>query len=270
MPAALPMTPRPAAIPPRRRNNLMAGAAPYQAMAPFYDRIMAHVDYDAWARHVRTLWHRFGGATPPRRVLELAAGTCPFAAPPLFPGAFLLHSDCSPAMLRAAAAPARRAAFDARALAVRGPFDLLLMLYDSLNYLLRGEEVLRTLRQAKAVLRPGGLFVFDVTTAQCSRRHFADGVDAEELAGGAYVRRSRYLEKTRLQINAFTFFLNDAGGGGSTVTREELHQQRIYPASALRRWAERAGFRVRACLAGFGFRPGTDRSERLHFVLERP
>ncbi len=248
---------------------------PYRSIAPFYDRIMSHVDYPAWARHVRALWRKYGNSTPPRRVLELAAGTCRFAAMPIFPKAFAVYSDLSPEMLRVApgvgtrhAVSPHRVACDARTPALRGPFDLVFMLYDSLNYLLRPADVLRALRAVRKILRPGGLFIFDVTTDGCSRRHFADTCDVEELEGGAYIRRSRYDAGIRLQLNFFAFFLTRSGG--NSLRHEETHQQRIYPAARLRTFAQRSGFKVLAVLAGFSFRPGTDRNERLHFVLQRP
>jgi SAM-dependent methyltransferase len=208
-------------------------------------------------------------------VLELAAGTCRFAS--LFPGSFVVHTDRSPEMLRAAVSGAaekpgitHRVACDMRALALRGPFDLVLLAYDSFNYLLRSEEALEALCGAKRVLGPKGVLLFDVTTERCSRRHFADAVDYGELdpaGSGAYIRRSRYDARRRMQLNWFTFFVAD--GSGRHTRREEIHAQRIYPAARIRALARRAGFSVRACLAGFSFRPGTDRSERLHFVLQK-
>ena len=89
----------------------------YGALAPLYDAVMAHVDYPGWASHLRGLWRGAqGGRKPPLRVLELAAGTCRFATPPLFPAAFTVYTDLSPAMLREAPAGIPKVACDVRAL----------------------------------------------------------------------------------------------------------------------------------------------------------
>jgi SAM-dependent methyltransferase len=264
-------------------------AAPYGALAPHYDAVMAHVDYPGWASHLRGLWRGAQGSRKhPARVLELAAGTCRFAAPPLFPNAFMVHTDLNPEMLRQAPAGTKRVVCDARALPFRSPsglsvkparaakasgeaidaFDLVLMVYDSLNYLMQPEEVLQALAEAKRLLRPGGVFLFDVTTSTCSRRHFADTLDFQETEGAAVVRASRYDAETGTQLNLFTFFT--AGPDGRYDRREEVHRQRVYPAADLKKLARESGFSVRGCLADFTLKPGSDRDERLHFVLQKP
>ncbi len=244
---------------------------PYRALAPHYDAVMAHVDYPGWARHLKGLWRSVRGrGRVPKRMLEIAAGTCRLASPPLFPEAFAVHTDLSPAMLAEAASPALpRAACDARALPFRdGSFDLALMVYDSLNYLMREDAVRKAMDEAFRVLAPQGVFLFDVTTAACSKRWFADTLDFQETEAGAVVRHSRYDADSRVQLNLFTFFTLEPDG--RYVRSEEVHRQRIWPAAFLKKTAREAGFSVRACLADFTLKPGNDRHERLHFVLQKP
>ena len=76
----------------------MRDATSYRAIAPYYDWIMAHVDYDGWGRHLARLWRRFGA--DPASVLEIGAGTCPFSRRDTFPqGAKVVYTDLSPFML---------------------------------------------------------------------------------------------------------------------------------------------------------------------------
>lgn len=232
------------------------------------------------------------GGLSPTRILELAAGTCRLARHPVFPGVFSVHTDLSPHMLACATpddtrdaaegtgpagAPLRRAACDVRHLPFRagdgGPgeapgFDLALMVYDSLNYLTDAEAVRRAFDEVFRVLVPGGLFLFDVTTETCSRRWFADTLDFQETGAGSVVRASRYDAASRTQLNLFTFFT--LADDGRYIRSEEVHRQRIWPASFLKKTAREAGFDVHACLADFTLNPGTDRDERLHFVVQKP
>lgn len=220
-------------------------------------------------------------AAAPRRILELAAGTCRLAGFPLFPDVFSVHTDLSPEML-ACAAPVdlneqdetkdvypRRAACDARLLPFRDQeFDLVLMVYDSLNYLTSLDEVRAAFDEALRVLEPGGIFLADVTTETCSKRWFSDALDFQETEAGSVVRVSRYDAESRMQLNLFTFFTEEADG--RFVRSEEVHRQRVWPASYLKKTAREAGFMVRACLADFTLEPGSDRAERLHLVLQKP
>ena len=240
----------------------------YRAIAPYYDWIMAHVDYDAWGRYLARLWKK--GGIDPRAVLELGAGTCPFARRDVFPPeAKVVYSDLSPFMLTRAPAlsPDLRVAANALTLPFKGPFDLCLMIYDAFNYLMDEADAARSLREAHRVLRPGGLFLFDVTTEANSKRHFDQAVDFGEMAGCTYFRESHYDRETRVQGNEFVFFVEQ---GGLFRKVKESHQQRIYPLSRLRALAREAGFEVGGAYEGFTFRPARESSERVHYLLRKP
>src|SRR6185436_13834315 len=149
-----------------------------------------------------------------------------------------------------------------------GSFQVCLMIYDAVNYLMHEEDVSRCFAEVLRVLEPGGLFLFDVTTEANSRRHFEDTLDYGELDGCSYVRASRYDRKARLQTNEFTFFVDD--GEGRWRRFRESHQQRIYRVSRLRALARKAGFQAAGVFDGFTMKPGREASERLHFVLRKP
>lgn len=241
----------------------------YRIIAPYYDWIMAHVDYDAWGRYLGRLWKKHGSA--PRKILELGAGTCPFARRDVFPPeAMVVYSDLSPFMLSQAPvlSPDSRVAANALALPFKGPFDLCLMVYDALNYLMDDEDVDRCFRETLRVLAPGGLFIFDVTTEANSRKHFHQAVDYGELEGCTYFRESRFDKESRVQGNDFIFFVEGSGDNWRKV--KESHQQRIYKLDRLKALAKKAGYKLEGMFEGFTFRPGREASERVHFVLRKP
>lgn len=241
----------------------------YRIIAPYYDWIMAHVDYDAWGRYLGRVWKKAG--LKPRSVLELGAGTCPFARRDVFPpDAKVVYSDLSPFMLSRAPAlsPDLRVAANALALPFKGPFDLCLMIYDAINYLMHDADVAKCLREVHRVLVPGGLFLFDVTTEANSKRHFDQAVDYGEMEGCTYFRESHFDRDTRVQGNDFLFFVEQGRGLFRKV--KESHQQRIYSLGSMKAQAKKAGFAVEGVYEGFTFRPGREASERVHFALRKP
>lgn len=242
----------------------------YRIIAPYYDWIMAHVDYDAWGRHLQKLWRKFG--SEPKSILELGAGTCPFARRDVYPeGASVVYSDLSPFMLGQAhdvAAAGKRVAANALALPFKGRFQLCVMVYDAINYLMDEDDVSLCLREAWRVLDKGGLFIFDITTEENSKRHFHQAVDYGELEGCTYFRESGYDSDARVQSNDFIFFVEGRPDCWRKV--KESHQQRIYALETILVLAEETGFTVEGTFEGFTFRAGREASERVHFVLRKP
>ncbi len=240
----------------------------YRIIAPYYDWIMAHVDYDAWGRHLAKLWRKYG--SEPTSILELGAGTCPFARREVYPStAKVVYTDLSPFMLTQAhdIHSIQRVAANALALPFRSRFQLCVMIYDAINYLIEDQDLRTTLNQVHQVLEKRGLFIFDITTAENSRRHFHQAIDFGELEGCTYFRESSFDKETRIQNNDFIFFVEGEKDCWGKV--KESHQQRIFEIEHIKALAEESDFVVEAVLEGFTFRTGKETSERVHFVLRK-
>ncbi len=247
----------------------MSHEIPYRNIARYYDRYFSYVDYAAYGRYLFRLLAKHGA--DPKQILELGAGTCPLARDRIFPhGIKVVYSDLSPAMLSQAPAdpPISRVAADAMALPFKGPFDLCLMVYDGINYLLEKELVLRCLAEAFRVLAPGCLFLFDVVTAATARNYEYLLVDYTETEGVDIIRQSGLDRETSIQCNTFTFFIEGPEGYWRKV--QERHEQRVYALATWRTMARQAGFTVEAIYTEMSFEPGSKSSLGLQFVLRKP
>lgn len=246
---------------------------PYRALAAGYDAVMAHVDYPMWAAYVQALVrdHHPGART----VIELGCGTGALAValqpygPP--PGGYAYRAfDGAEAMLEVARETARRAGrpvtFETLAFGepVPGPpADVVVLLYDGLNYLLEIEAVEALFRTVRDALAPGGIAVVDQSTPANSLHH-ADGFDdAGETDAFEYVRTSRYDEGSRLHTTTFRLRFPD---GAEAV---ETHVQRAYTIPEVRAAFEAAGLRAVEALDDFSDDPAGADTERVHWVLRR-
>jgi SAM-dependent methyltransferase len=149
--------------------------------------------------------------------------------------------------------------------AVAAPVDAVICLYDSFNYSLEPEKARRIMAQAANAVRPGGLFVFDVCTEHNCRRNFNNYYDRERYLDISYIRRAYFKPHRKLQINEF-FITNDFNGGPTIFER---HVQRIYSLREIDGMIDPHQWSVAGCFDGMSRRPGTEKSDRVHFVLRR-
>jgi len=241
----------------------------YQAIAPIYDRIMAHVRYDEWAALINKVIRKYS-AVPRPSIFELGAGTGRLAAELIGQGLDYTGSDASFSMcLEARRRTGRFVCADARNLPVRRRFDLVLFLYDGINYLMSVAEYRRVFEEVHALLRDGGLFLFDITTQENSRRHFNEFIDFEDFDAYYYIRRSWFNEADRTQHNEFTVFKRVREDPPLFDKRREHHVQTVMPAETLRDAVPARLFEVVGMWDGFSFSRCHRRSERVHFLLRR-
>lgn len=229
---------------------------------------MTHVDYVMWAEYVFELLQQRHPAAGD--ILELGCGTGSLALilQPL--GGYSYHaSDFSEEMLRVARRKAQQTRIpisfkqmDFRAVPSEPQYDIILLLYDGINYVTEPAEVTAVFRSADAALRPGGVFVFDHSTPANSLNH-SHGFDDSGRDGAFRFRRtSRYDADTQLHTTLFWL-----GIDGKTYT--EKHVQRAYTQDEMEALIGTSAFSIEASYGGFTFDPADEASERIHHVLRR-
>ena len=243
--------------------------APYQGLAPIYDYVMRHVDYDEWADYVHSLIERLAPDTT--HLADLACGTGNVSLELKRLGYEVTGVDLSEDMLRVANGKAAGEAGiefvqrDLRELDGLGPFDAAVCMYDSFNYMLEPEDLDEALQSVASIVRPGGLFVFDICTQRNSLCYFRDMRDTEQGPGFSYERHSAYDPDTRLQSNHFEIHFDEGD-----VLLEETHVQRIYAVATVVERVEASTFELLDAFDGFTLNKGTEDSDRIHFVLRAP
>lgn len=246
----------------------MAG---YGSFAFFYDQLTENVDHAGWADYLLSLFGAYG-AKQPQTLLDLACGTGSLAAALLDKGVDVIGVDGSEDMLAEAmdkCAPYGEHLMllcqDMRELDLFGTVDGAVCMLDSLNHLLKTEDVGEVFRRLGLFIEKDGLFIFDVNTPYKHETVLGDNAFVYEQEDFLCAWQNHYMPRTKEVAIQLDFFV-DNGDGYDRYT-EEI-RERAYTEKTLRRLLGEAGFEV---LGVFGERtqqPPAATEQRVVFVTK--
>jgi molybdopterin/thiamine biosynthesis adenylyltransferase/SAM-dependent methyltransferase len=250
----------------------------YEALAPVYDGLTAHHDYERWLGILEGLARRHGHRG--RRLFDVACGTGKSFLPLARRGYQVEACDISPSMIRLARAKSKRLdvrlrVADMRTLPTVSPrCDLVTCLDDAVNYLLAPRELVAGLRGMRRNLRPGGTLIFDGNTLSSYRSVFCSGAawSAEE---NTYVSRGEPQLVAEGALFATTLEAWRGQAGTGTLLASSRHVQRHYGPADFRAALAEAGL---DCAAIYGSeadgtpaeRPDEERHVKTIVVARRP
>lgn len=248
----------------------------YSVLADIYDIVMSDVDYETWADYIDEiiLMHQ----PTARSILELACGTGTIALSLEELDCYeITATDGSADMIRIAREKASKVNSDIDFhpmnflnLSFEKTFDVVYMVFDSINYLHTKEEIIQLHQEVKKVLNPGGIFVYDFTTPRNSRKAIQFLNNERKTINGQirYRRGSSFNAKERMHTNLFHIEKLDKKSGEVLERFEEQHQQKIYTLSEIREMIEQTDFSILQAYDGFELKPAHKRSLRITMVLK--
>lgn len=250
------------------RSKSINYSSTYDSLARIYDRVMAHVRYDRWRDMIEEL-SRKHFPKDGVRAFEIGAGTGILGSRL---GSYIdsfLASDLSFAMsVEARIKLGRAITADGRYLPVKGPFEMVIFLYDGINYLPNLSDYAHLFSEVHRVLAKNGLFLFDITTETNSVRNFEDFLDYDDLGDATYIRHSYYDRRRKLQHNDFTMFLREPGDALFSK-HTEMHAQRVFSVAEIEKTIPTNLFSVEGIWDEFSFHRYSRSSERIHFLLKK-
>jgi len=221
----------------------------YTAFASVYDRLMADVDYQGWAKYYHELMQRYG--IQRGKVCECACGTGSITIALARMGYQMTGVDLSPDMLFEASQKARKAGAmipfvkqDMRTLHLHRQMDAILCTNDGLNYLKDAAELTDFFRAAWLALREGGGLFLDLSTPYKLENILGDHFIGDETEDIAYLWQNRLNRaQSYVDLNLAIFVRQKE----ETYTRIGEHQrQYMHTAELLTGLLEAVGFtRVR-------------------------
>jgi SAM-dependent methyltransferase len=246
----------------------MPGRGEFDAVADYYDHLMRLVPYKQWVDYVEQLMRRH--RIEARTVLDLCCGTGQVGSEMARRGYQVVGVDLSEKMARHCRRrnpPLPAAVMDARHLGLRaGALDLVVSLYDSLNYLLRPADLLACFRGVCRALRPGGWFIFDMNTAFALANRFFDQSNQGSEDPLQYTWRSQWNARTRVCRVDMDF---EWRGPNGPIRFREVHYQRAYETQELLELLAAAGFAAAYPYHAYSLRKPTRWSDRVYVVAQK-
>ena len=226
-----------------RRTESVSQA--YSFFAAQYDSYMSHVDYESWANNV-IKWQAKHSSNKCNNILEIACGTANVSSILCSRGYQVEACDRSPQMLEAAFKKPVKPLLFRRSMTEELPrrdYDLVICLFDSINYLQSRTEIMKLFEAVYEALAPGGIFIFDISTLYNSLENFADTFNLSASDQGFLLHQAEYDEFSHKQKSYLLNFTKHPAG--YSLDRER-HVQRVYRSYELVELIESSKFRFKA------------------------
>ena len=209
-----------------------------------------------------------------KTLLELACGTGTVAVALAGAGWRVYAVDGSADMLaqaRAKVGEEQLALFwsqqDMRRVTLPERVHLATCLYDSLNYMLTSDDLLAVFRRVFGLLRPGGLFLFDMNTAWVMANQWNGETYCTDSDDLTVILQSHYDGQRQRTSVVGTCFVRVGDLHHKIV---EQHIEQAYPSEQIATLLTDAGFRLEAHYECFSFRAPTCVTPRIMWVARRP
>ena len=244
----------------------------FDEIAFLYDELMAGVPYRQWIDYVFRITRRYG--CHPRAILDLCCGTGNVSLLLAEDGYQVSGVDISPGMIECAKRKAEQRGvyvdFHARSaseLHLRRKFDLVISLFDSLNYILESSELQQAFHRVSAHLEPGGLFIFDMNTELALAMGFFNQSNLGNSLPVHYNWHSSYDRATQICSIRMDFRYRR---GGADKHVEVMHYQRAYGQDEIAGMLRVSGLEVLAVFNAYTFRKAAKSIDRIFFVAGKP
>lgn len=244
------------------------------ALANAYDMLNDGIEYNAWADFITECAKKFSDIKV-SEICELACGTGTMACELALRGYSVTASDLSPEMLCAAENKARKAGLDIRFVCqdmryakMYSQKDMAICLLDSINYLTKNEDVLKTFESVYSCIKPGGLFIFDTNSKYKFENIYADNSYVLEADGVFCGWENYYNPKTKICNFYLSIFAKERDG---RYTRcDEAQREKMYTVRQIKNFAKASGFEFCGAFSDFCFGDADEnRDQRIYYVLKK-
>ena len=244
------------------------GRDAFSAVAPFYDELMSTVPYRSWVDYVEAILRR--RMYRPVDVLDLCCGTGQVGSEMIRRGYNVVGVDIAERMVRCCYCREPRlpaAVMDARKLGLREQsLDLVVSLYDSLNYVVDREGLQECFIGVGRALRPGALMIFDMNTERALRIGLFTQNNLGSTEPLAYQWESHWDDERKLCKVDMKFRWR---GPGEKVEFTETHYERAWAEDEVREMLAAGAMETLHVFDAYTFRQPVSSSNRVYYVARK-
>lgn len=235
----------------------------YTSFARVYDLFMDNVPYEQWGEYLAKLFKEYG--IEDGLLLDLGCGTGKLTQIMEKHGFDMIGVDNSYEMLDMAREHSSENILyllqDMREFELYGTVRGIYSACDCLNYILEEDELKEVFALANNYLDPGGLFVFDINSPYKYRELLSDNTFAENREEGSFIWENYYDEDEKINEYDLTLYIKDEEE--RFLRFQEVHYQRCYELSTIKRLLEEAGMEFVAAYDAYTKEPVSEQSEKI-------
>ncbi|MBN2797092.1 MAG: methyltransferase domain-containing protein [Clostridia bacterium] len=244
----------------------------YKGFAAAYDALMHNTPYDDWFEHLMAIYKKenFKG----KDILDLACGTGEMSMRLSKKGFKVLGVDLSQEMLEIAQEKAYEKHLkihyiqqDMTELELFHQYDSVISYCDGFNYITDENDLKAVFKTVFQYLKPGGLFVFDMSSFYKLSIILGENVIAENNDDISFIWENYFDPETNLLEFDLTIFQREKQFYRKF---EETHVQRAYPLEQIESFLKRVGFEMLEILDTDTRQAVDATSERWLFVGRKP
>lgn len=245
----------------------------YRNLASVYDFLMQDIDYEAWAKYIVELTQQHDA--PGNNILDLGCGTGKISVLLAQKGFNIIGVDNSVEMLTEAEQKFRNSNItpklykqDIRNLNIKEKVDIVISTFDTFNYLLTKEDLLKVFSNIYEVLNPKGLLVFDINTYYYLKEVLANNIFTYNTSELVYLWENEFCEKQFISQMNLTFFVQEKKKDKYLRFNEE-HEQRAFKTSEIKELLTRAMFKQINTYGKLSFSNPKSEEEKIFFIARK-
>ena len=248
-----------------KEKNATVNGNVYSVIAPYYDHILKHVDYNGWYKYIRTIMMTY--LSNPENILEIGCGTGKFCIKFSNDDFNIFGMDLSLMMLEECKARSNNnfSVFcaDVRNFRLSKKFDFIFSVHDTLNYLQTQDDLKSALMNVKDNLNNDGIFLFDLTTEYNILKNFESQTETFNI-GKTIIEWKNSYNKSENIIKSFLKVISHDG-----TIQDEVHTQKIYTQNEVIELILECGYKIENIYGDFTFEKCNTRTVMMNFIVRK-